>query len=385
MRRVVLVNRFFHPDHSATSQMASDLAFHLAGTGWEVIAITGRLLYEDASRIDEAKNVRGVRIVRIWTTRFGRHNLLGRAIDYATFYASAFFAILANTNPGDMVIAMTDPPLISVVAAAAARIRRARLINWVQDLFPDVAIALGMRIPKVLRSLRDWSLRQAGANVAISERMSLRMPRAIVRENWAPGVLRPVDRATNSLRREWGLDDGFVVGYSGNLGRAHDAATIAGAIGMVRDAETQFLFVGAGAGMQVMRETADRRVTFKPYQPVERLAESLSSADVHIVSVDRRLEGLILPSKFYGVLAVARPVIFIGDPDGEVAGIIDSHGCGMVVSSGDAAGLAAAIDELARDGDRCREMGERGRALYESRYDRSHALEAWNRLLERLS
>lgn len=384
MGRVVLVNRFFHPDHSATSQMASDLAFHLAARGWGVTAITSRLQYEGAERIEAAEFTRGVRIVRVWTSRFGRHNLIGRSLDYATFYLTAFFAVLRHARRDDAVIAMTDPPLLSVVVALATMLRRARLVNWVQDLFPEVAVALGMRVPAVASVARDWSLRRARPNVVISARMAARVPNATVQENWAPESLAPVDRSENRMRVEWNLGDRFVVGYSGNLGRGHDATTIAQAIDLLRgptEGRIHFLFTGSGAQMLKVESAARSNATFLPYQPLDRLSDSLSASDAHLVSLNPALEGLLLPSKFYGVLAVARPVIFVGDPDGEISRIIREHACGVAVPSGDGPALAATILRLADDRELSSEMGRRGRALYESRYAARHAFRKWEQIL----
>src|SRR5436190_23348493 len=154
--RVIFVNRYFYPDHSATSQMASDLAFHLASRGWEVGVITSRQRYDEpGARLAAREIVRGVAVRRVWSTTFGRHFLPGRAVDYATFYLSAPLAMMNERRA--TIVAMTDPPMMSVAAALASK----RVINWLQDLFPDVATALGMRIPRVVRRIRDWSLRKA--------------------------------------------------------------------------------------------------------------------------------------------------------------------------------------------------------------------------------
>jgi len=364
MRNVVFVNRYFHPDHSATSQMASDLAFHLARRGWKVAAITSRQLYDDARANLRSGEANGVRIRRIWSTRFGRAGLLGRAIDYLTFYGSAFFAIRRERDA--IVIAMTDPPLLSVVAALASR----NVVNWVQDLFPEVAQGLGIRVPGFVRRVRDWSLRKARVNVALGDLMAARVPRATVIHNWAPVERRPLRPPV----AESGHRSTFVVGYSGNLGRAHDAETIADAIRALPD--VKFVFTGGGAKMDVIR---DLGVEIRPYAPVEQLSESLSSADVHLVSLLPRLEGLIVPSKFYGVLAVARPVIFIGARDGELARIIEEYRCGLVAEN--ARELTDAIRYLAAHREKAQEMGRRGRELYLSRFAPEHAFPAWERVL----
>ena len=364
---MLFVNRYFHPDHSATSQIATDLAFHLASRGWEVGAITSRQRYDDArARLAPREIANGVHIERVWSTRFGRAGLVGRAIDYLTFYLSAFFAM--RRSRAAVLVAMTDPPLLSVVAAVAAP----RVVNWIQDLFPDVAEALGIRLP-FLRRLRDWSLRRARANVVLGDLMAARVPRGVVIHNWADANLQPVQSGAAAAPL-------FRVGYSGNLGRAHDFRTIVGA--MKRLPEVRFVFTGGGAQLASVKRDAPANAEFRPYVPREQLAESLSSVDAQLVSLKASLEGLIVPSKFYGILAVARPVIFIGARDGELARIIETYDCGMVVDEGDVEGLVRAIDALARDRAGAAAMGARGRELYLQRFAPRHAFAAWERVLE---
>jgi glycosyltransferase involved in cell wall biosynthesis len=368
-RRVVFVNRYFHPDHSATSQMVSDLAFHLASRGWSVGAITSRQRYDDArAKLAARETVNGVDVRRVWSSQFGRAFLPGRAVDYATFYCSAFLGIRRERDA--IVVALTDPPLISVIAALASR----RVVNWVQDLFPEVATALGIRAPRFLRRLRDWSLRRARVNVALGELMAERIAGCVtVRHNWADAALAPMPRDVTAP---------FTVAYSGNLGRAHEFETMLAAMRALPD--VRFVVTGGGAQLERVRASAPDNVTFQPYQPRERLSESLSAADVHLVTLQPALEGLIVPSKFYGVLAVARPVIFIGARDGELARLITAHDLGFIVEPGDESGLAAAIRALAADRERARAMGERGRALYASRFAPPIALAEWERILSEI-
>ena len=381
MRRVAFVNRYFHPDHSATSQIASDLAAHLASRGWEVVAITSRQRYDEPrARLAKRETANGVTIVRVWSTRFGRAGLVGRAIDYLTFYASAFFAMRRERDA--IVVAMTDPPLLSVVAALASR----RVVNWVQDLFPEVAEALGIRLP-LLKGLRNWSLRRAKANVVLGELMAARVPKAVVIHNWADAALAPrTARLQPALPREGRAEATpyvFTVGYSGNLGRAHDFETIVGA--MKRLPDVKFVFTGGGAQLDAVRSAAPANAEFRAYVAREHLSESLSSVDAHLVSLKPALEGLIVPSKFYGILAVARPVIFVGAHDGELARLIEAYRCGVVVEPGDVEGLVRAIETLAHEREQTAQMGLRGRELYLHRFAPHHAFAAWERLLGELA
>ncbi len=344
--------------------MVSDLAFHLASRGWEVGVITSRQRYDDAGAALAAREtVRGVDVRRVWSTRFGRHFLPGRAVDYATFYLSALFAIMNERRA--TIVAMTDPPLLSVVAALGSR----HVINWLQDLFPEVATALGMRVPRVVARIRDWSLRKAKRNVVIGESMAA--PRRVVIHNWADAALHPVGIA----------HDRFVVGYSGNLGRAHDVSTMLGAMNRLRGENVELVVTGGGAKLDELRRAALPNVRIEPYAPRERLSESLSAADAHLVTMLPQTEGLVVPSKFYGVLAVARPVLFVGARDGEIARLVREHNCGFAIEAGDADALARAIRELAADRERAGAMGRRGRALYDARFAPAIAFAAWEEVL----
>jgi colanic acid biosynthesis glycosyl transferase WcaI len=410
--KLIFINRFFHPDYSATSQMLSDVAFELGERGQAVAVITRRQLYDaPAAVLSPTERIGNVDIHRVRTSRFGRANLIGRTIDYASFYISAAWRLWRLARVGDCVIAKTDPPMISAVAVPVCRLRRAHLVNWLQDLFPETAEVLGVggRIARsgILRGLRDHSLRAARMNIVLSELMAIKVvslgvatDRIRVIANWADGTLiRPLDPAENPLRSQWGLTGKFVVGYSGNLGRAHDIDTLIAAIGVIETAQASsgpanlsqvhlpicWLFIGGGALFDRLEaEIARRRYTsviFKPYQARPHLAESLSAADVHLVSLRPELEGLIVPSKIYGILAAGRAAIFIGDQDGEIARLIRQHDCGRTVTQGDGPGLASTVLNLSNDLRHCREIGMRARTAFDAHCDKKIAIGRWERLL----
>jgi glycosyltransferase involved in cell wall biosynthesis len=203
----------------------------------------------------------------------------------------------------------------------------------------------------------------------------------------APSSAQP---AANPLREEWKLGQKFVVGYSGNFGRAHDFATVLDAAAALRDLpDVHFLFVGAGAQLAWVKsrtvELGLTNVSFQPYQPLERLAQSLSVPDVHLVSLKPELEGLIVPSKFYSVLAAGRPVLFVGDSKAEMAKTIEDAGCGRAFSVGAGAELAVAIREFASHPEQAAKMGERAYDLWAARFQREQALEKWRAVMAKLA
>jgi glycosyltransferase involved in cell wall biosynthesis len=223
------------------------------------------------------------------------------------------------------------------------------------------------------------------ANKLVEEGIGPETVRVI--HNWSDGrAIQPVEREQNDLRVEWNLQDKFVVGYSGNMGRAHEFETILAAAEKLKGwAGIVFLFIGGGPQRDWIRQEAQRRelanIRFKPYQPRERLSLSLSVPDVHLISLQPPLEGLIVPSKFYGIAAAGRPTIYIGDPEGEIPRILHGSACGYTIPIGDAHGLAACVQDLAVDAGRVKEVGRHARDVFDRRFDQTHAMCAWEKML----
>ena len=405
MKRIIFLNRFFFPDHSATSQILSDLAFHLAGVGGDIHVVTSQQRYDDSrAGLPASEEIRGVTVHRVPTTRFGRSNLVGRGFDYASFYASLWRAVNRIARPGDTLVAKTDPPMLGDLAMHAARRRQAHLVNWLQDLYPEVAIKLGVpfvngRLGPFLTRLRDRSLRSAKANVVIGERMAAKLrergipaDRIHVIPNWCDDeTIRPASETENPLRRAWGLEGKFVVGYSGNLGRAHEFETILDAARRLWD-ETRIIFVVIGGGhmieefsRQAKQLHLDRHFRFLPYQDQATLNYSLGVPNLHWISLKPELEGLIVPSKFYSIAAVARPMVVIAANAGELASLVARHQCGFVIEPGDSAALADLLTRLAHDSSSLPEMGNAARKMLDVHFSRRQAFDKWQGVLDKVS
>lgn len=382
--RVIAVNRFYWPDHAATSQILTDLTSFLAARGWDVRVVTSRIRYDAGEKPLLSREERdGVGIRRVWTTRMGRSQLVGRAVDYLTFYFSAGLCLLREVQRNDVLLVTTDPPLFSVVAAAVARLRKARLVTWNHDVFPEVAGALGLSwakgpLGRMLVWLRSRSVRGAALNVTISDTMADRlresgMDAASLRvvPNWSDSDIHPVPREENRLRRQWGLQDSFVIGYSGNLGRAHMPDKVAELVHRTRDLPgLAWLFIGGGSGMGSVRALTEKpgagNVQLHPYQERGELSLSLSAPDLHLVALDPGCEGLIVPSKISGILAAGRPVIYLGDPQSALAREITERGLGVTLDPGSPDSWREIIAGLQAQPERLRRMGVEARALSEN-------------------
>ncbi len=404
-RRIVFVNRYFYPDHSATSQILTDLAFDLAAEGQEVRVITSRRRYDEPlARLQKREEIAGVSIERLAGARFDRSSLFGRGCEDLSFYRAARRAILAATQPGDIVVAKSDPPLLGVAAMLAARAKGLTLVNWLQDLYPETAARLGvplLRGPLLqgLLRLRDRALRVAAQNVVVGHSMGevlrsrgLPAERIAVIANWCDDEeIRPLPACNNPLRRLWGLEGRFVVGYCGNLGRAHEFETLlAAAERMGEDDPVLFLFVGGGKRWgELVARVAERglshRFRFIPYQERAMLKYSLPLPDIHWISLRPELEGLMVPSKIYGIAAAGRPAIVIGAEDGELARLVREHRCGVRIAAGEGELLAQTLRRLAADRGLIEEMGHRARVMIEAHFRRRQAFERWRSIFEALS
>lgn len=404
MKRLIFLNRYFFPDHSATSQILADLAFHLVESNQQVHVVTSRQIYDKPDvRLSKSEIVKGVHIHRVASTHFGRSSLLGRALDYVTFYISVRQYLRALVRNGDTIIAMTDPPLISVVAMEAARRTQAHLIIWLQDIYPEVATELNVPLIKglfarLLSSWRDRSQLAAQEIVVVGHGLAKRVhsrgvpfERIKVIPNWTNDQeILPIASAENPLRQLWGLEDKFVIGYSGNLGRGHEFNTLLAASEQLREhPRIVFLFIGGGhhfddLARRVRENSLDRIYRFLPYQERPLLRYSLSVPDVHWISLRPALDELMFPSKFYGIAAAGRPIIAISAKDGELASLVRQHQCGIVIEPGNSEELARALAALSDDPQRCKNMGRNARSMLENNFTRRQAFERWNILIQQI-
>lgn len=401
---IIFLNRFYAPDHSATAQILTDLAVDLAAQGHDVTVITSRALYgQDHGLLPRQETIAGVKIYRVKTPA-SRRGMAGRIAAYLFYLLFAPIVAARIARRGTVLVVKTDPPLLSVPLALVARVRGAMLIPWLQDLYPEVAVAYGIGIAKgpigrLLTGLRDMSLRRATRIVAIGDLMADRIVRAgIARDriavipNWSNDAdIVPLTEHSPELRAGWNIARGaFVLAYSGNLGRAHEYDTLLGAATALRErADIVFLFVGGGHMSDQLAARVDAlgltNFRFAPYQPREKLSESLATGNAHWISLRPEFEGLIVPSKVFGVCAAGRAVVAVCMPDGELPRLIVPAGAGVAVAPGDAAALADAIVALADDRARTAAMGRAARALLDGGYTRSHALTRWLFLLEAVS
>jgi glycosyltransferase involved in cell wall biosynthesis len=388
---------------AATGQYLTELAEDLVAVhGCEVTVVAGQPLTVAARtswRLAARETHNGVRIVRANGTHFRPRRFAGRAANYMTYFGAAAVSSLLVRRP-DVVVALTDPPIIGLLALATARRTGAKFVFRCTDIFPEVAALLedfhSAAVDRALDRVNRYLLAHADLTIAIGARMK----RRLVEEKGARAAALPIihDWADchaitpgpkdNPFSRAHGLADKFVVMHSGNVGASQNLETIVQAADRLRDyGDIVFAIVGDGIKRAALEAGAAARglsnVRFIPYQPKELLGQSFASADTFIVSLKAGLEGYIVPSKIYGTLAAGRPFIAAVDDSCEVADIARSHACGLIAAPGDVSALVDAILTLRADPDRRAAMAGRAReAAWQ--FDRRQAVAAYDDTFRRL-
>ena len=382
--RILLLNQFFHPDTAATSQILTDLARHLALQGHDVTVICGNSDYAAAADPTPAPPVT---VIRSKPLPFSR-STLSRLASYASYFLTATLHSLHGPTP-EVVLTLTTPPLLSLVGTIAKRLRSARHFIWEMDLYPDVAVDLNVfrhnsALTKVVGFLADHSRHRADGIIALGDDMKERLiARGIVGDkiqvvhNWADrSEIRPQPLPPMPL----------TVHYSGNLGLAHDTATIQQAIfSLAGQEQIRFVFAGGGPQRKALQEFCQsnnlRQVVFRPYCDRDQLSNSLAEGHLGLVTQKPATTGSIVPSKVYGIMAAGRPLLYIGSAKATPARIIQRFDCGWTVEPGDSAQLVALLLRLAATPDLIRDAGQRARRAFVDHFDRGIAVSQISKIL----
>jgi glycosyltransferase involved in cell wall biosynthesis len=399
-----MINQFFYPDRAATAQFLTELCEDLV-RDHEVTVVAGFPSYNPSFRV-KAKGLltreryNGVAIIRPYSTSFPRQKgMIWRYINYLTFFIGSLIGCLSVRKP-DLVVCMSDPPLIGLIAWITNRVKRAPFVYICQDVFPQFAVVTGnitnRRVIHVLEPLSRFMLQRSTHVVAIGEGMkkSLRTKgvpdnRMTVIHNWVDTDLIVPESKRNPFSTSYHLEDRFVVMHSGNIGANQMLGKLIEAADRLRGyGDIRFVVIGDGIAkarlVRMAEELGLSNVLFLPYQPKEMLRYSLSAADVSLVSMIDGLTGYVVPSKLYGIMASGRPVIAAVNPACETADIVREAQCGLIVKPGNVDELVEAILKFYQNRHLITTHGANGRRYVERMYSRRNAVSKYTSLFEGL-
>ena len=409
MKKILIISEPFYPQVAAIGQLLTDLSEDLIKSGYQVKVITGNPnnIFDKNKTIPRKENYKGIEIIRLRNTTFSKYRMAGRVLNYLTFHFLVYLRVLFCEEP-DLVFVLSTPPFISFSGLMLKIFKKSKVIYNVQDLFPDLAVELGELKNKLfigfLKTFSALIVRKVDKVIAVGEYMEKRIREKLLKEtsainhivtihNWADGdkikVLEGKEAENNYLKKKWELEGKFVVLYSGNIGYLHEFDTIVvAAQSLAKEGMKEIIFVFIGEGIkknyieEKVREKGLDNILFFPYQPREMLTYSLGLADVSLVTLEKGFEGMVVPSKIYGILSSGRPVIAVVGEESEIVEIIREGKCGKIVKIGDYQALVDNIMDYYKDRKKCRTDGLNGRRYFEEKFDRKIATKKYIKVIE---
>jgi lipopolysaccharide/colanic/teichoic acid biosynthesis glycosyltransferase len=344
------------------------------------------------------ESIEGVEVYRAKGTRFKKAGFIGRFANYLSYFLSALYVGM-RVPRADIVVSLTDPPIIGLAALAAARKSKAKYVFLCQDIFPEVATLLeDFQSPAVNRALQ-WTnrflLTKADRVIALGETMRERLvetkgaepQKTRVIHNWADCSAIQPGQKENAFSHAHGLARAFVVMHSGNVGLSQNLDVLIEAAERLEEhQDVNFVIVGDGVKRPDLEAKATKltNVKFLPFQPKSGLNESFATADVFVISLKPGLSGFIVPSKLYGILAAGKPYVASVEPECEAAIIARQFDCGLIAEPGNAHDLAQKILQLFRDRELAQRLGNNARRAG-LQFDRHRQVGAYHELFRELT
>ena len=342
--KILLLNQCFYPDVVSTAQHASDLVAALAERGHKVTVVAGTRAYDNPEiKFPRKERWRGTRIVRVPSLALGKSTKWRRAANFASYFLSCILRLIFLPRY-DVVIALTSPPLISLLGALYVKLKGGRFIFWVMDLNPDEAIAAGWLnersvTARILAGLLNFSLQVAEEVVVLDRFMRTRvaakgvpLEKITVLPPWAHSdIVRYDATGREAFRERHALTGKYVVMYSGNHSPCHPLTTVLEAAArLAGHPEIAFCFVGGGSEFPTVSQFAATHnlpnIRCLPYQPLADLSASLSAADLHVVVMGNPLVGIVHTCKIYNIMCIGSPVLYIGPSKSHVMDIAAGNG-----------------------------------------------------------
>jgi colanic acid biosynthesis glycosyl transferase WcaI len=391
---ILLFNEYYPPDTSATAKMAVQVAETLARRH-KVTVVAGRPSYDPDQFYPYAflrRDTRnGVVVECVGSTAYPRHKMRRRVSNYLSYLALAVPRALA-IRP-DVILAMTDPPVAGIAGAFVARLAGRPFVYNIRDMYPDMAI--GGDIVRPSKWVDSWekmhrrALKQAARVIVLGDDMRERIlakgvaPERVVVVRDGTSFPESMPEQNDPIVQEIRCGFPFVAVHAGNLGFYGAWGTMLKAAEILRTENAGLVFIGDGANRVALEASAANspNVRFLPFRPFAQVQHVMMAGDVHVVTVRRGLEGVVVPSKLYSILAAGRPVLVVAAATSDAARIVVESGCGMAADPDDPAAVAAAIRELRSDLSRLGEMGRRARETAK-KYARVNELERFVGIME---
>lgn len=402
-QRIWIVSELYYPELTSTGYFLTGIAEGLA-SAYDVSALCGQPSYwARGVRAPSHEKLNGVDVFRCRATTFDKNKLLFKIINLITISFSIFWKALFRFHRGDIVIAVTNPPLLPYLTALACRLRGANFVLLIHDVYPEIFTRLGILKPhsipvQLLDRASRWLYNSAERIIVLGRdmrdlsaaKLSVRRNRVVIATNWGDtDAVYPQPLSENRLLSKLNLSERFVVQYCGNIGRTHGITDLLDASeSLVPDPEFHFLLIGWGAmkpwAVQQKQARNLENLTILDPLPFEEFRDGLNACNIAIISFSSGMSGISVPSRMYNVLAAGKPLMAVCDNDSELAAVVREEGIGWVIAPGRPDLIVSALREAKAHPGCLRSMGERARKAAETKYTKAHVLEIYQSLIESL-
>jgi glycosyltransferase involved in cell wall biosynthesis len=401
-KQLTIVNQFFPPDYAATGQLIEELAYELKGNFDLVSVFSSQPAY--AFKCDDLPLWEYHQDISIRRSRsaIGYGRIRSKAVSGAIFFLRATMHLLRYASRRKLVLLTTAPPFLPLLGYFFNLCFQTSYVCLLYDLYPDIAVELNVIqeqhwLAKLWESCNILTWRNSSAIIVINSTMKDRIlekcpeiaDKIVIIPNWCDTEkIQPIEKKDNWFAEKYNLTDRFTVLYSGNMGRCHDMETLVNAMIILRDTPIQFMFIGSGDKLKYIQNQVETHnldnCLFLPYQSKEDLPYSLTTGDVAIVSIDKNMEGLVVPSKLYSALAAGVPIAAICPAHSYLHSVLSAGNCGEAFVNGDSEGLANYIDRLSKHPELVRSLGHSARDYCLKNYTREKIAQDYLKLLKSL-
>jgi len=398
--KILLITQVFYPDEVSTASLFTNLCSELVKKSVDVEVWCAHPSYTHTEKQSRKLIFNGINITFLSSTNFKKTFITGRLINYLSFTLSVLLKLLFSKDK-TTVLTHTTPPALGIILSFICSIKKRKFIYVLLDIFPEGLIRLG-KISRMNILVRFWrymfrlSLRRCDKIVVIGRDMQRWIEgvtgKNISKPEYIPlwhddELIFPLDYTANELVKEYGLQEKFVVQYSGNMGLWNDMKVFGSAVRRNPE-EIVFMFVGGGMRMKDLMDSfsmkEQKNVIMLPFQPNKEIRKTLTACHAGLVSLHEGLEGMAVPSKIYGIMAAGIPVIALVPDESEIAYIIREEGCGIVVNQNEKNGLIDAITLLKSDENARVLMGRNGRKAFEKKYTAKKVAEKYSMMFNEL-
>lgn len=404
--KITVLTEYFHPEEASTAQLMTKLTTALTQQhNFNVDVITSYPNYHNSDQplsVSKRETYNGVCIERILGTRFDKDSLLLRIVNWLTFTLLSLIRLVGGHDDEDAVLVLSNPPILPFVAWLNSKLRGTPYVYLIYDVYPDMAVELGyISENSLIVRLWDYLMRPVFRDADRVVVLGASMESCILEKfkdttrfdansveiisNWEDGnFIKPLPKGSNDFAQKHDTVDKFTIVYSGNIGRFHELETVIDAIALLEKRgqdDIQLLIIGEGARKEKLQQRVEQRnirnVRFLPFQPLDRLPETLTCGNASLVGIKPGMEGLCVSSKLYSSLAAGKPILAVVDEDDEVARVVREYDCGIHIEPGNADAAANTLQAWANNPKHAAQAGKNARECFEQQYTLRHAVDQY--------